>query len=270
VIGLPRKRRVRLTRQSCLMLAAELIVLILAIWRLGIVVFPSSDDDGNPTRSLPTNLSQGLTFADALPTLTPDASVPQRIIAFPGASISAPIVPAGRVQGTWETRHLGESVGHLVGTSWLNGAGGNIVLAGHVESATGAPGPFAHLLETFRRHPHRLRRTHRRQLRRPGRTGTCDANHVHGLGSRGQNLPGTTGGRCGTSGYHCPEQVAQGLTCRITSIPRRMPTRPAKLRDQTRNARDDHGLSSAICFSITVRVLHHVAPDRSRRHTSVE
>jgi LPXTG-site transpeptidase (sortase) family protein len=147
VIGLPRKRRVRLTRQSCLMLAAELIVLILAIWRLGIVVFPSSDDDGNPTRSLPTNLSQGLTFADALPTLTPDASVPQRIIAFPGASISAPIVPAGRVQGTWETRHLGESVGHLVGTSWLNGAGGNIVLAGHVESATGAPGPFAHLFE---------------------------------------------------------------------------------------------------------------------------
>lgn len=84
---------------------------------------------------------------DTLPTPTPDTSVPPRLIAFPGASMSAPIIPAGRVGGTWETRHLGDSVGHLVGTSWFDGAGGNIVLAGHVENWAGAPGPFAHLFE---------------------------------------------------------------------------------------------------------------------------
>jgi LPXTG-site transpeptidase (sortase) family protein len=59
--------------------------------------------------------------------------------------MSAPIIPAGQVRGSWETRHLGDSVGHLVGTSWLGDPGGNIVLAGHVESQTGTPGPFAHL-----------------------------------------------------------------------------------------------------------------------------
>ena len=44
-------------------------------------------------------------------------------------------------------RYLGSSVGHLAGTSWLTDAGGNIVLAGHIEDAQGEPGPFAHLSE---------------------------------------------------------------------------------------------------------------------------
>lgn len=125
------------------MLVAEFIVLGFALWRLGVALWPSDHSDTPEV----TTVSYGLTREDVLPTPTQDTSVPPRLITFPGASMSAPVVSAGRVQGTWETRHLGDSVGHLDGTSWLDDSGGNIVLAGHVESATGAPGPFAHLFE---------------------------------------------------------------------------------------------------------------------------
>ncbi len=145
VIGSPYKRRFYLTPRSCFMLTIEILVLGLAIWRLSATLLPSSDSRGASVPITPPPPS--LTQRDFLPTPTPDNSVPPRLIAFPGASMSAPIIPAGRIQGTWETRHLGDSVGHLVGTSWLDGPGGNIVLAGHVESFTGTPGPFAHLFE---------------------------------------------------------------------------------------------------------------------------
>lgn len=125
------------------MLIAELIVLGLALWRLGEELLPA-ENRRDPTVAV---YPQTLARDDVLPTYTPDITVPPRLITFPGASMSAPVIPAGRVQGTWETRHLGDSVGHLVGTSWLDGPGGNIVLAGHVESATGTPGPFEHLFE---------------------------------------------------------------------------------------------------------------------------
>jgi sortase A len=124
------------------MLGLELIILVLAISRFWSVLFPVSS-----TSSQSPPASQSLTREDVLATPTPDFSLPPRRITFPGAQVTAPIIPAGRVGGTWETRHLGENVGHLVGTSWLGETGGNIVLAGHVESATGAPGPFAHLFE---------------------------------------------------------------------------------------------------------------------------
>jgi len=144
VIGSPYKHRTRFTSQTCFMLSLELVVLIFALWRMGVSVFPSFHHPTSPT-AIPG--VEVLTRQDVLPTPTPDTSAPVRLIAFPGASMSAPVIPAGRIQGTWETRHLGDSVGHLVGTSWLDDPGGNIVLAGHVESYTGAPGPFAHLFE---------------------------------------------------------------------------------------------------------------------------
>lgn len=128
------------------MLTVELVVLGFAVWRLGMAFFPGVSESGNVST---TALDQPppTPIRDTLPTPTPDPRGPQRLIAFPGASMSAPIVPAGRVKGTWETRHLGDSIGHLVGTSWFDDAGGNIVLAGHVENWAGAPGPFAHLFE---------------------------------------------------------------------------------------------------------------------------
>lgn len=147
MIDLPRRRRrIQFTRRTCFMVSVELIVLVLVGWRLSHFIFDM--DRGTPVstgqlRPAPTALSR----RDVLPTPTPDFTIPARLITFPGASMSAPIIPAGRVGGTWETRHLGDAVGHLVGTSWLDGPGSNIVLAGHVENYLGAPGPFAHLFE---------------------------------------------------------------------------------------------------------------------------
>jgi LPXTG-site transpeptidase (sortase) family protein len=126
------------------MLGVELIILALVVWRLNGSLWPI------PNGTAPTEIKSpppALTRRDVLPTPTVDTVSPTRMITFPAASMSAPVIPAGRVQGTWETRHLGDSVGHLVGTSWLDDPGGNIVLAGHVESAAGAPGPFAYLFE---------------------------------------------------------------------------------------------------------------------------
>ncbi len=128
------------------MLTVEIIVLGFAVWRLSMTLFPGVGVSGGVSVTV-LNTPPPTPVRDTLPTLTPDTSRPPRLIAFPGASMSAPIVPAGRVRGTWETRHLGDSVGHLVGTSWFDDAGGNIVLAGHVETWSGAPGPFAHLFE---------------------------------------------------------------------------------------------------------------------------
>ncbi len=126
------------------MLSVELIILALVIWRLSGSIWPLPEETSPTAEKSPP---PGLTRRDVLPTPTFDLSVPMRMITFPAASMSAPVIPAGRVQGTWETRHLGDSVGHLVGTSWFDDPGGNIVLAGHVESNTGAPGPFAYLFE---------------------------------------------------------------------------------------------------------------------------
>lgn len=121
-----------------------MFVLVLVFWRLSGIVWQNTAGTSITSMTAPP---PGLTRRDVLPTPTIDLSMPQRMITFPAASMSAPVIPAGRVQGTWETRHLGDSVGHLVGTSWFDGTGGNIVLAGHVESHTGAPGPFAYLFE---------------------------------------------------------------------------------------------------------------------------
>lgn len=144
MLGSPRKRRLRFTPLSFTMLSVELIVLVFAVWRLSSVLLPAASTPATPPRTAPP---QGLRPEDVLPTPTADRTAPVRQIMFPEVSVGAPIIPAGRVRGTWETRHLGDSVGHLVGTAWLDSPGGNIVLAGHVESFTGAPGPFAYLFE---------------------------------------------------------------------------------------------------------------------------
>jgi len=127
--------------RAVLMLGLEVLVLALAVWRLSDTLFPSSEPLGEPAAA------GSLSARDVLPTPTVDHNIPPRLIVFPAASMSAPIIPADRSQGNWETRHLGDSVGHLAGTSWLDDSGGNIVLAGHVESATGTAWPFNHLFE---------------------------------------------------------------------------------------------------------------------------
>ncbi len=55
------------------------------------------------------------------------------------------IVQAYRNTNSWAVDGLRFSVGHLDGTSWLDDAGGNIVLVAHVNNRVGKPGPFATL-----------------------------------------------------------------------------------------------------------------------------
>jgi LPXTG-site transpeptidase (sortase) family protein len=86
-----------------------------------------------------------LTRADLMPTLTPNVNIPLRQIIFPAAKMVATIIESYRVGDSWEVRHLGDSVGHLAGTGWMDETGGNIALAGHAEDAEGKPGPFAFL-----------------------------------------------------------------------------------------------------------------------------
>ena len=81
----------------------------------------------------------------ATPTIDP-LDIP-RTISFAGARTTARIINASRTAESWETRYLGDSVGHLEGTAWFDDPGGNIVLAGHVTNYLGQDGPFAYLFE---------------------------------------------------------------------------------------------------------------------------
>jgi sortase A len=95
---------------------------------------------------IPT-IPDSLTRSDVLPTPTIDPQAIPRGIKFPGALVTSRIINAARTQTSWETRYLGDSVGHLQGTSWIGESGGNVVLAGHVTTVYGEPGPFAYLFE---------------------------------------------------------------------------------------------------------------------------
>ncbi len=119
------------------------VVLVFAAWQQLTTPMVNSPVLPGVTPTLP----QHLTRADVFPTHSPAPDVPLRQIIFPGAHVVAPITLAVRSGNSWETRYLGDSVGHLEGTSWLDDPGGNIVLAGHVEDAKGQPGPFAHLFD---------------------------------------------------------------------------------------------------------------------------
>lgn len=100
-----------------------------------------------PSRVAAANIPPTLSV---LPTLTPAPAQKIRQIIFPTAGVVASIVIAVRNGPTWETRYLGDSVGRLEGTGWLDDPGGNIVLAAHVEDAEGKPGPFASLFDSKR------------------------------------------------------------------------------------------------------------------------
>ncbi len=138
-----RRSRARFTWWQTLLLLGAVVVIFSIAQGLNTPVNNVAVDLDAGTPTLPNRLTR----ADALPTLTPNAPVALRQVILPAAPFAATIVEAWRVGDSWEMRHLGDSVGHLAGTSWLDDSGGNIVLAGHIENAQGQPGPFAHLSE---------------------------------------------------------------------------------------------------------------------------
>ncbi|NPV66372.1 MAG: class F sortase [Anaerolineae bacterium] len=147
------RRRLRRILWWQLALMALIVVLIVIGWEhLGT---PLLSPRPASTPTLPPELAPGLTptmperltRADVLPTPTIDPVAIPRAITFPGALVTSRIINAARTAQSWETRYLGDSVGHLQGTSWIGEPGGNIVLAGHVTNERGEPGPFAYLFE---------------------------------------------------------------------------------------------------------------------------
>ena len=63
-------------------------------------------------------------------------------IVIPEVGISAQITTAFLDGVSWDVSRLGNNVGHLQGTAWLDDPVGNIVLSGHVELSDGRQGVF--------------------------------------------------------------------------------------------------------------------------------
>ncbi|RMF77592.1 MAG: class F sortase [Chloroflexi bacterium] len=67
-------------------------------------------------------------------------------LTLPTVGVETSIVTAPLTSTTWDVSQLGEQVGHLEGTSWLN-TPGNIVLGGHSEDIYGNPAVFSALYD---------------------------------------------------------------------------------------------------------------------------
>ena len=149
-----RRSRLRLSVWQLLFMVVIIVVAFLG-WNRFSPAFFGAQPTPTTTLETPPTLEPGitptmpdrLTRADVLPTPTVDPAAPHRTITFPGALVTSRIINASRTVESWETRYLGDSVGHLQGTSWIGEAGGNVVLAGHVTNERGEPGPFAYLFE---------------------------------------------------------------------------------------------------------------------------
>ncbi len=122
----------------------------------------NSQDNSTPASppvAVDNDTTQGQTIADAQAvdtetTNTTDASANSLYVSqisesaeilIPTVGITASITQAYLDGTSWDVSHLGTSVGHLQGTSWVSDAPGNIVLSGHVELSDGRRGVFAEL-----------------------------------------------------------------------------------------------------------------------------
>lgn len=86
-----------------------------------------------PTPELPSTSS-----------LSAAGMVTEASLYIPSAGVSAPIIQVFLDGESWDVSQLGDNIGHLQGTAWLDQPG-NIVLSGHVERRSGRPGIFATL-----------------------------------------------------------------------------------------------------------------------------
>lgn len=123
---------------------------LILVGMLAGIVFVLYDNFTQP--SLPpidTQHSPTATPQPPITTTAPTAAsaanpVSQASLYIPGAGVSAPIIPVYLSGESWDVTQLGDNVGHLEGTAWLDKPG-NIVLSGHVERRNGRPGIFASL-----------------------------------------------------------------------------------------------------------------------------
>lgn len=113
-----------------------------------------------PTEAAADQAPTSILIPTALPTINPTITptpappfTPQyaRELFIPrlGFRASLPIVNIPLRNRTWDVRDLGQQVGFLEGTTWINemdeDLGGNTVLAAHIQITEGVPGPFRDL-----------------------------------------------------------------------------------------------------------------------------
>lgn len=139
-----------------------LIIIIIIGAVGGLIFFVVDQQRANTTEvslqatTVPTNIASVMATPSAetvqmpaTPTIQPLEVVHEENdsrILIPAAGVSAPIIRVFISEGNWDITNLGDNVGHLQGTAWLDEPG-NIVLSGHVELSSGGKGVFASLLE---------------------------------------------------------------------------------------------------------------------------
>jgi len=120
------------------------MILIGVLVGTGFYVFNNPVSTGFAPPLLPTSVQ---ILPSPTPFLPPQPDEPQVRLLIPSAVIVADIVPVRLdSSGTWNVSLIGEHVGHLQGTAWIDQPG-NIGLAGHSERANGNPGVFSHLAD---------------------------------------------------------------------------------------------------------------------------
>ncbi len=111
-----------------------------AVARMEATSAPATTAAAAPAIAPPTPVVPTATPRPPTPTATPVPVVLRRVQA-PAIGLDAPVVESRIVNGEWEVPKF--VAGHLQGTS-LPGAGGNIVLSGHVQSISSG-NVFAHI-----------------------------------------------------------------------------------------------------------------------------
>lgn len=144
-----RRRGLRLGCGPFILIVAAIVLIVFGWQRLSAPTAPVLPLPTATGPAITPTLPDHLTSADVLPTPTIDPQAIPRFITFAGARTTARIINAARTTESWETRYLGDSVGHLEGTAWIDDPQGNVVLAGHVTDYLGRPGPFAYVFEAL-------------------------------------------------------------------------------------------------------------------------
>ncbi|NPV65507.1 MAG: DUF11 domain-containing protein [Anaerolineae bacterium] len=105
-----------------------------------------------PPTAIPIPAAQNTLPSPPEPTVVPPfrpQSERELFIPKLGLSSAVPIVNIPLRNRTWDVRDLGQNIGFLQGTTWVDEAagefGGNTVLAGHIQITQGVPGPFRDL-----------------------------------------------------------------------------------------------------------------------------
>jgi LPXTG-site transpeptidase (sortase) family protein len=120
-----------------------LIGLFVGVWASRSAFLPAETAIATTTPDIPSTVAAAVAVEAPVSTVVPTAEVPESValLSIPRLKTSARIVEKYLSGDGWDISLLGRNVGHLEGTTKLQGTG-NSVLVGHVELSDGEFGPF--------------------------------------------------------------------------------------------------------------------------------